>query len=252
MEKPCVAVRDRRNRSGCRGRGYLEGHPEKVVGSSKKFHRECCRPRRARALRGSRRSGIVPGSPSRRTRRRSTSKLSILCVAVLGLLAQGPTEELSARDALARFDALPVLRQAMLVRRLEQKVALADDPAVRRIASLRLDPGVPLPDAPAPVWFDPAEWAPVAPERRVAPPSDPRHRAVRAAMPEVTVMPDLARGVRYDWRTGSIIRARSLGWRERFANLAHGYPPGADEAYARVLAALDRDPLQRRLADYFE
>ncbi|HLU40721.1 MAG TPA: hypothetical protein VK081_15155, partial [Planctomycetota bacterium] len=178
--------------------------------------------------------------------------MSILCVAVLGLLAQGPTEELSARDALARFDALPVLRQAMLVRRLEQKVALADDPAVRRIASLRLDPGVPLPDAPAPVWFDPAEWAPVAPERRVAPPSDPRHRAVRAAMPEVTVMPDLARGVRYDWRTGSIIRARSLGWRERFANLAHGYPPGADEAYARVLAALDRDPLQRRLADYFE
>ncbi len=166
-------------------------------------------------------------------------------------LALAPQGDPTDAVVLAKFDALPVLRQAMLVRRVEQQLVDGSDVAARRVAALRVDPAT-LPEAPAAVHFDPKEWAPVAPARFIIPTSDARNQAVRRAMPSVAVLPDLARGVRYDWLAGRVVKATPLGWRARFTNLLHGYPPGADEAYARVLAALDHSKSQRKLADFFE
>lgn len=163
-----------------------------------------------------------------------------------------PQAPLDDRAALAQFDGLPVLRQVMLVRRAEQRLRQSPDPSLRRILALRVDEAA-LPESPAPVHFDPDALAPgVAPKRRVIAAGDPRHRAVLQAMPSVDVLPDLARGVRYDWRLATIVKAPSPSWRARFQSLLRGYPPNADAAYARVLAALDEDIGQRPAADYFE
>lgn len=173
---------------------------------------------------------------------------------VLTCLAAGwPQTQDDDRAALARFEALPILRQVMVTRRAEQRLAAESDPSLRRILDLRVDEAA-LPPPPQAVHFDPVEWTQgVAPARYIIAETDPRHRAVSAAMPAVVVLPDLSRSVHYDWRTGTIVKSKEGStWRDRFANLLRGYPPNADAAYARVLAALDVDVKQRKLADYFE
>jgi len=176
--------------------------------------------------------------------------LLALCTGLLLCQAQATPDEAAA---LADFDHLPVLRQAMVVHRVEQRLAQTNDPLVRRIGCMRVDDAA-LRDAEPVVHFDPTEWARgAAPAREVVPVADARHRSVVEAMPPVAVLPDLARRIVYDWRRGTLVKsAAPPTWRERFANLVHGYPPNADVAYALVLAALDRDPAQRQLADYFE
>jgi hypothetical protein len=164
-----------------------------------------------------------------------------------------PLDPQTEAAALAKFDALPVLRQVMVVRRIEQALADTPDPGLRRIAAQAIDEATLPAQAPS-AHFDPDEWTGgVAPARHVIPPADSRHRSVYAAMPPVAVLQDLARRVAYDWSRGTLVRcAPAPGWRERFASYLRGYPPHADAAYARALAALDRDPEQRRLAVYFE
>lgn len=176
----------------------------------------------------------------------------LACLAACTPQANGASDSDAIAAALKKFEALPALRQAMVVRSIEKQLAESDDASVRRIQALQQDPGQ-LADSPPPVFFDPQEWTNgVAPPRYVIPHDDPRHRDVRSAMPAIVVLPELARSVRYDWRTGALVKAAPIGWRERFSNLVHGYPPAADAAYARVLAGLDHDPEQRKLADYFE
>ncbi|MEZ5962618.1 MAG: hypothetical protein R3F56_02115 [Planctomycetota bacterium] len=177
--------------------------------------------------------------------------LAILLTASLPFLAAPQTQTQSDDAALAAFDRLPVLRQAMLVRRVEQRLRQEPDPALRRIASLHADETDTPPATPAPT-FDPDEWAPgVAPARHVVEAGSAEHAAVRRAMPASALLPDLARQFDYDWVGGRVVRRPALTWRERFANLLHGYPPDADAAFARVVAALDHDPGHRILADYF-
>lgn len=177
----------------------------------------------------------------------------------LALALQPPAQDRAAQNPaslpaehLAKFDALPTLRQAMLVRRIEQRIAESGDPAAKRIAGLHADSSK-LPPAPPPQHFTPEEWTPgLAPTRFVIPSADPRHQAVRRAMPRILVLPDLERGVSFAWGKGVLVKNAALSWRQRFTNLLHGFAPSSDEAFARVLAALDHDKAQRPLAEYFE
>lgn len=63
---------------------------------------------------------------------------------------------------------------------------------------------------------------------------------------------DLAAGVVYEWATAAVVQARTSPTDDQvFDNLVAGYVPGSDEAIAQVLAAIDNEPGQRRLATWF-
>ncbi|MCC6670588.1 MAG: hypothetical protein IT458_05985 [Planctomycetes bacterium] len=155
--------------------------------------------------------------------------------------------------ALAEFLSLPADVQAQLVDQLEARLAALELPAAQRIRALAGKPETGWAVAePAPI-HDPAVWAKdVAPPRTLLRADDERHARVRAKVPSLAFLPDLAWQVRYDWAKAAIVRrADPLGLEERFANACHGYLPGSDRAAARVLAALDQDPAQRKLGAYF-
>ncbi len=176
----------------------------------------------------------------------------MLVATLLALCA--PQFQDSDAEALRRFDALPLLRQAMVVRRVEQRLReMQDEPALARIANLHeAEEDLPV-RGPRP-HFDPDEWTGgVAVARVVIPPTDPRHVAVRAAAPRVDVLADLHRHVAYDWAKGTLVKEpKAPSFRERFENLLHGYAPGTDHAFAKVQAALDWDARQAPLRAYFE
>lgn len=156
-------------------------------------------------------------------------------------------------DALPRFEALPVLRQAMVVRRAEQRLLEDGEPALARIALFHAA-GDEVPERGPLPFFDPDEWTGgVAASRHVIPANDPKHVAVRASAPHIEVLADLHRRYAYDWGRGVVVREpKALSFAQRFANLLHGYPPGSDEAFARLQAALDWDASQEPLRAYFE
>lgn len=187
-----------------------------------------------------------------------------MSLVTLGLLAalgaQPPTAATQAdaapptlADALPRFEALPILRQAMVVRRAEQRLLEDSLPALARIAMFHGGDEAAPERSPLP-FFDPEEWTGgVAAARHVIPASDPRHVAVRASAPHIEVLADLHRRLAYDWGRGILVREpKALSFAQRFANLLHGYPPGSDEAFARLQAALDWDASQEPLRAYFE
>lgn len=187
-----------------------------------------------------------------------------MSIVTLGLLATlgaqaatSATQDVSTpptlADAQPRFEALPILRQAMVVRRAEQRVLEDSLPAVARIVVFHGgDEEVPE-RGPLP-FFDPDEWTGgVAAPRHVIPASDPKHVAVRASAPHIEVLGDLHRRFAYDWGRGILVREpTALSFAQRFANLLHGYPPGSDEAFAKLQAALDWDASQEPLRAYFE
>ena len=166
---------------------------------------------------------------------------------LLLLLPQG------TEDALSRFRALDPDRQQTVLHRLERQVMLDPHPALQRIVSMSRSFECYRAAEPA-GFHDPETWAPgVAPPRIVIPAGSEEHMAVRVRIPAITVLPDLHTAVTYDWGRGfSVRREQRLRADEVFANCLSGYPPGADEALARILEALDRDPGQRQVAAYLD
>ncbi len=166
---------------------------------------------------------------------------------LLLLLPQG------TEDALSRFRALDPDRQQTVLHRLERQVMLDPDPALQRIVSMSRS--FERYRAAEPRGFhDPETWARgVAPPRVMIPAGSEEHMAVRVRIPAIAVLPDLHTAVTYDWGRGfPVRREQRLRADEVFANCLSGYPPGADEALARILEALDRDPGQRQVAAYLD
>ncbi len=161
-----------------------------------------------------------------------------------------PSEPPAAAALLARFAKLSAEQQSDVVRGLERRLQRADDPLLQSIVSQERGKGAYAPVA-APQFFTTDEFAPAATPRRIVEAGSTAHRAATAGMAPLQFLPDLEAGVAFEWRTGAIEWRRELGDRERFANCVRGYAPGADHAVAHVLAALDVDPHQRALAEYF-
>jgi hypothetical protein len=164
-----------------------------------------------------------------------------------------PPLSTEAAACLARFAELPILEQAALVRRIERRCDQLVVPVLRRMAAWR-QVASELPASPHAPCFDPNEWAKgVAPTRTHVGPDSQLHAAVRGRYPRVAFCDDLHARVQYDWGTGTVVASPTPPtFAQLFENALRGYPPGSDEVLARLLAALDRDPRQRRLAHYFE
>lgn len=167
--------------------------------------------------------------------------------------AQDPTPAPpDATELIARFTALPTERRTQVLRNLERRLQRDGDDAVQRIVARRRGR-----DAYPPVterrWFLPEDYAPVAKPRTLVGPDSDLHRAATRGMVHATPLPDLAAEVVFDPATATIVRTQApIDDVAIFTNLAHGYPPGCDEAVATVLAALAGDPAQRRLATWFD
>lgn len=114
------------------------------------------------------------------------------------------------------------------------------------------DPGF-LPDAPAPVWFDPVAHAPAQPiPRRLLAADSPKARALQTALERRNPPRRLISGYAYDWGSERIVRLP--GWddpRRELINAALGFTPDLDLAEAIALAELD-DGRERRTLAVFE
>jgi hypothetical protein len=162
--------------------------------------------------------------------------------------AQGPT----AAELLQRWRRLPAELRQQVVRNLERRLVRESDPTLQRVVSSQRGDAAYSP-APPRRWFEPREFAPNAPPRTLVAKGTPAHRTATAGMRALTGLEQLHAHVTYDWLSGTAVRsAAELDDEERFANLVHGFAPNADHAVARVLAVLDNDADQRRLAAYFD
>lgn len=145
---------------------------------------------------------------------------------------------------------LPEQRQAVL-RAMERRLLREDGDILQRIQGKQRGRTAD-PQLPQPVWFEPAEYAPVAAPRHLVTSNTDQHSTATRRMKPFEFLPDLHATVIYDWGLGKAVRiADSLSDDDRFENLIHGYVPGSDEAAAQVLEALDTDPQQRKLGSYF-
>ena len=168
------------------------------------------------------------------------------------LLPQGELERAEV-EVPASFRSLDQAQQEIIRDRLVRRVRSDPDPTVRRIVAMtRGLESYPLAE-PRP-FHDPEIWAKgVAPRRRTVSEGTTRHDRVRDQIPAITILPDLHKAVFYDWGRARVVRRGSpLSPEESIANLLAGYPPGADEALAGILAILDRNPDQRPIAAYVE
>jgi hypothetical protein len=141
-------------------------------------------------------------------------------------------------------------RQAVL-RAMERRLLREDGDILQRIQGKQRGRTA-YPQRPQPAWYEPAEYAPVAAPRHIVASGTDQHRAALRRVKAFLFLPDLHATVVYDWGLGKAVRiADSLSDDDRFENLIHGYVPGSDEAAAQVLEALDTDPQQRKLANFF-
>lgn len=161
--------------------------------------------------------------------------------------------------ARARFLALDVKRKATVIRLVERNLQWSEAAGIERIMAMRLEFD-PLPAAPSTTpTFGAGTSEAEAPyrsaqgrrERREQAPTSSAYAKVASGFARPAFLPDLRREVDYDWETGAIVRLAPLGYDELFENALAGYPPAADHTVARVLAALDRDPIERKLGWYF-
>jgi len=175
-----------------------------------------------------------------------------LSALLLGLLPQDSRPD-NAGDPLARFQSLPTLKKAGVLRRIEKRVEASADPVLRQILALRPTTSeLPLLE-PAPM-HDPEEWAQgVAPGRSRIAEGSTQHRRVRDAFPAVPFLDDLRTAIAYDWRHARVARREhGLSFDSRFANALGGWLPDADLIVAHLLAKFDADDHQHELAEYFE
>ncbi len=151
-----------------------------------------------------------------------------------------------------RFDALSAAQQDAALADTLRRVAAIQDASLARAESFGAG-GDALPPLQRRVHHDEKVFAPVAKTRVRIPASDPRAEKVRAEFPHVRLLRDLEPFAVYDWFHGEAAQREATPLaRERFANLASGYPPSADRAVARLLAILDRDGDQRDVAAFCE
>lgn len=162
-----------------------------------------------------------------------------------------PATTPTAADLVQRFERLPPERAELVLRNIEKRLARENGDVLQRIQGRQRGATAYAPPA-APVWFQPAEFAPVATPRRLVDRGEPAHQRATRDMAPLRFLPDLHTEVTYDWGLGKAVRsAGGLDARQRFANLANGYVPSTDHAVAQVLATLDTDPAQRALGNYF-
>jgi len=175
-----------------------------------------------------------------------------LGLALFGVCLLAPQDP-DLSGASAAFRALDPIEQQLIVRRLERSILFDPDQLLQDIMS-KQQSFEHYPLAPPRAFHDPARWAPgVAPDRTVIAAGTPEHAALRARIPAIDITPHLHKAVFYDWGSGQVVRREHrLSDPEFFDNLLHGYPPGADAAVAHVIALLDNDAKQRKLASYYE
>lgn len=150
---------------------------------------------------------------------------------------------------LERFRALDDVDQSTIVRSITRRLSLDPDPVIQRVVSMeRAFLSYPLAE-PA-TWHRARVWAKgVAPKRTLIRPGHPAHAAARAKIPRVEYLPELRRSVWYDWGRSKIVRRKEpLSLVETFANFLAGYAPSSDQTLAQILAILDRDPKERKVA----
>lgn len=181
-------------------------------------------------------------------------------IAVLGLAAALAAQTTTpaappaptAVDLLARYQKLDKAQRSEVVRNLEKRCQREPHDVLQSIQARQK--GRAAYAQPSTVkWFEPREFAPSAAPRSLVPASSGAHRVRTDGMKPFVLVPELHKAVGYDWTIGApVVRGAELNDDLRIANYAHGFAPGADHALAQVLQALDADPEQRRLADYFE
>lgn len=157
----------------------------------------------------------------------------------------------AAETLLDRYLRLDRDRRNTVVRNIERRLLRVNDDVLQRIAGF--ERGLASYEARGePTFFRTADYAPVATTRRLIRAGSAAHGKATAGMAPLLFLPDLQACVVYDWGAGKAVRvADGLDDDRRFQNYVRGYPPGADHAVARILAALDHDPGQRKLASYF-
>lgn len=157
------------------------------------------------------------------------------------------------RDPLEVYRGFPEARKQTLVSALLRQVQVDPDPAIQRIVAMQRSLEK-LPVQKPRVAHDPHVWARgVAPPRKLIRVKTSAHDALRRRVPAVRFLPDLCRGVRYDWMSGQVVRrAKALTSDEVLQNLWNGYPPGSDWAVARILARLNADETQRKVGAYLD
>lgn len=157
-----------------------------------------------------------------------------------------------AKELITRYTKLDPEKRSNVVRNMERRLQRETDETLQRIQSAQQGKAA-YPLASQPVWFDEGIFATGAAARSIVGADSDTHRRMTRGMHPFEFLPDLVAGVYYDWRQGvAVRRPTELTDDERFANYAHGYTHGTDHAVAQVLAALDKDPAQRRLGTYFE
>lgn len=162
-----------------------------------------------------------------------------------------PAAAPTAADLVQRFERLPTERAELVLRNIEKRLARENGEVLQRIQGRQRGVAA-YAQPPAPSWFQPSEFAPVATPRHLVGRGEPAHQRATHDVAPLRFLPDLHAEVTYDWGLGKAVRTGSQPTsHQRFANLAHGYVPSTDHAVAQVLEILDTDPTQRALGDYF-
>ncbi|MDA0375357.1 MAG: hypothetical protein O2865_16360 [Planctomycetota bacterium] len=188
---------------------------------------------------------------------RTAQALARALVAIGGAQLAATVAVAQQDPELTRFRELGFRQKAAIIRAIERSLDGIDNPLLARLRDWRYDVET-LPSASgAPPIHDPARYAKAeheagrAPSRTVIAATETAHQAVNQRFARPAFLPDLIAEVRYDWGIGQVVRGPALGYDELFANALHGYAPGTDHVVARVLAALDQDDEQRKLAAWF-
>ncbi len=180
---------------------------------------------------------------------------TLAALELLGLLTFAPTSPCQDKNkpdnTLRDFRRFSEEIQDSLIRQLERKVQLDPNDAIQRVVSMQRSHEK-LPMANSTPYHKASDWAKgVARKRGLVVRGDERHTTIREKYPARILMPDLHKAVFYDWATGEIVkRGRPLSRRERMENLYHGYPPGADDALARLLKKFDNNKKMRKVGRY--
>ncbi|MEY4673428.1 MAG: hypothetical protein RL148_1212 [Planctomycetota bacterium] len=174
---------------------------------------------------------------------------AVVALLFLALPQEPPPPE--AKELVSAFLALPAEQRSVVLGNLERRIQTSPDELVQRISGRRKGKGAY--GSPTPVaGHDPKVYAPVAPTRTLVASGTADWQRARTRFPVRTLLPDLTAEVVYDWASGKPAWLGETSAEDlRFANLVHGWMPGSDHAVAQVLAALDTDPRQRLLAEWF-